>query len=279
VPLLDGPYLHDTDGKIRTIYRCDSCGQLSGDLYDAGKFDSYYASLPDDYHCVHDRETSRYQRILGLVREQPVKRVLDIGCGSGTFLAMLPPEIERFGIEPARAAAELARAKGINLVQYDDLSRPELRNTFDIVTAIDIVEHTADLQELRRYLATALHPGGIAIILTGNAESFPARLLGRYWYYLNYAEHITAFSPHSMQTWLQPDFSEIKCARAAHHRLTNRERLAVIRAWVLFPAKWVLRKILPPGLRMYAALYLPRDHMLVRAVRDQLKPETPIDVD
>jgi SAM-dependent methyltransferase len=269
VPLVDGPYQHDKDVKPRTIYRCDSCGHLSAGIDDTAKYANYYASLSDDYHCDHDREQSRYRRILGLFPTRSLKRVLDIGCGSGTFLAMLPPEVERFGIEPSKAAADLARAKGIQIVQYDDLARPELQNTFDIVTAIDVVEHAPNLQELRRHLATALRPGGTAIILTGDAESRSARLLGRYWYYLHFAEHITVFCPRSMQIWLRSDFSEIELTKIVHHRLNTRESLALIRSWLLFPIKCFLRKLLPTRLKMYAGLYLRGDHMLVCATRNQ----------
>lgn len=268
VPLFDGPYQHDTETKLRTIYECEACGHLSGDLHDPSRYADYYASLSDNYHCCHDYDQSRYQRILGILPKQSAMRVLDIGCGTGTFLAMLPPEAERFGIEPSRAAADRAREKGIKTIRYDDLASPELRNTFDLVTAIDVVEHTADLRELRRYISAALRPGGTVIILTGDAESRSARLLGRYWSYLNYAEHITIFCPRSMRTWLQPDFSAIELTKTDHHPLKGREALSLIRIWLLFPAKWFVRKVLPVRLDMYAVLSLPGDHMLVRAIRN-----------
>jgi SAM-dependent methyltransferase len=208
-----------------------------------------------------------------------VKRVLDVGCGSGTFLAMLPPEVERFGIEPSRAAADHARAKGIQIVQFNDLTKPELRNTFDVVTAIDVVEHTTNLEEFRRYIAAALRPGGTAIVLTGDAESKSARLLGRFWYYLNYAEHITVFCPGSMRTWLQPDFSEIELSNVGHHNLNAREALVLTRAWLLFPIKWILRRLLPTQMNLRMAMYLPGGHMLVRAVRNQPRTrETAVNV-
>jgi SAM-dependent methyltransferase len=269
VPLFDGPYQHDSETKLRTIYECDACGHLSGDLYDPSRYADYYRSLSDSYHRCHDCDQSRYNQILGILPKQSAMRVLDIGCGTGTFLAMLPPEVERFGIEPSRAAANRAHGGGVKTIRYDDLVRPELRNTFDLVTAIDVVEHTADLREFRGYISAALRPGGTVIILTGNAESRSARFLGRYWSYLNYAEHITIFCPRSMRTWLQPDFSNIELTKTDHHPLNGRETLSLIRIWLLFPVKWLFRKVLPVRLDMYAALCLPGDHMLVRAVRNQ----------
>lgn len=269
VPLCDGPYQNDKDVKHRAIYQCNSCFHLSSDCYERGRYADYYASLPRDYHHSHDDDQSRYEQILGSLPKRPLKRVLDIGCGTGTFLAMFSSDVERFGIEPSKSAAERARAKGIEIIDYSDLERPELRNTFDLVTAIDVVEHTADLQEFRQHLTTALHPGGTVIILTGDAESRPARFLGRYWLYLNYAEHITFFSPHSMRTWLQPDFSGIELTKTDHEPLNRRLGLALIRVWLLFPLKWFLRKLLRVRLNFYAALCLPGDHMLVRAVRNR----------
>jgi SAM-dependent methyltransferase len=269
IPLVDGPYQHDhdEDESIRTIYECNECGHLSGDLYDTSRFSDYYASLADDYYSSHDYDQSRYKQILGTLPNQSVMRVLDIGCGTGTFLAMLPPGTERFGIEPSRAAANRARAEGVETIQYDDLLKPELRNTFDLVTAIDVVEHTANLLELRRYFSAALRPGGTLIILTGDAKSESARFLGRYWSYLNYAEHITIFCPRSMRTWLKADFSVTQLTKTDHHPLHLREGLSLIRIWLLFPVKWLCRKLLPMRLDMYTALWLPGDHMLVRAIR------------
>src|SRR5262249_5345122 len=96
-------------------------------------------------------------------------------------------------------------------------------------------------------------------------ESPAARLLGRYWSYLNYAEHVTVFCPDSMRTWLQRDFSAIELARTDHHS-TN--WLTIIRMWMLFPLKGTFRKVWPGCMDMHAALSLPCDHMLVRAIRD-----------
>lgn len=267
VPLSDGPYRYDKRLRSRTVYKCVLCGHLSSDAYEPSKYAEYYASLADDYHYRHDDDPSRYAQILRIVPAS-VQRVLDVGCGTGTFLGMFSSKVERFGIEPSMIAASCARAKGIEVVDYEDLARPELRSTFDLVTAIDVVEHMADLQKFLQYLTTALRPGGAAILLTGNAGSRSARLLGKYWSYLNYAEHLTCFCSSSMRLWLQCDFSQIEITSLSHHRLNTRELLALVRVWLLFPVKLLVRNRVRGRLNIYAVLALPRDHMLVRAIRN-----------
>lgn len=266
VPLLDGPHRPNKRAKDRKIYRCDLCGHLSADLYDLSQYANYYESLSTDYHYCHDFDRSRYQQILDNIPKQSVRRVLDIGCGTGTFLAMLPPDVERFGIEPARAATSSARARGVEVVEYVDLMKPELRNTFDLVTAIDVIEHIADLQHFRQHVIAALRPGGMVVLLTGNTASRSARLLGSHWSYLHYAEHVSFFSPQSMRVWLHPTFSNIELTSTNHHQLNSKEALTLLRIWLLFPGKWIFRKLFPVRLNMYTALSLPGDHMLVRAI-------------
>lgn len=267
VPLLDGPFRNSRELKLRNIYECGTCSHLAAELGDPLQYTEYYASLSNDYHRSHDLDGSRYENVLELFPKEGVRRVLDIGCGTGAFLGTLPAGIERFGIEPAIAAASEAKERGIRIIQYSDLSTPEFRNSFDVVTAIDVVEHTIDLRELRRHLGDALRRDGILIILTGNAASPAARLLGRYWSYLNFAEHTMCFSPQSIMSWLQPDFSGIRLSTADHHPLRGREYLSLIRMWAFFPLKWILQKLFPKPLNMYTALSLPKDHMIVRAVR------------
>jgi 2-polyprenyl-3-methyl-5-hydroxy-6-metoxy-1,4-benzoquinol methylase len=268
VPLVDGPHRSDKRAKDRKIYECDLCAHLSADLYDSSQYADYYESLSTEYHGSHDSDQSRYQQILDSIPNQSVKRALDIGCGTGTFLAMLPPDVERFGIEPSRAAARYAQVQGVKIVGYADLMTPDLRNTFDLVTAIDVIEHISDLQSFHQHAIAALRPGGILVLLTGNTASRSARWLGSYWSYLHYAEHVSFFSPQSIRSWLQPDFSDIKLTSTDHHRLNSKEALALLRIWLLFPAKWFLRKLLPVRLNMFTALSLPGDHMIVRAIRN-----------
>ncbi len=82
-------------------------------------------------------------------------RVLDAGCGSGRNLV----ELARFGpvagIELRPQAAAVAERRGIGDVRVGPVeSLPWEDGVFDLVTCLDVLEHTADdgvtLRELRR---------------------------------------------------------------------------------------------------------------------------------
>lgn len=88
-------------------------------------------------------------------------RVLDAGCGSGRTMVDLQRYGDVVGIELSEDAAEIARSRGCGEVvggRVEEL--PWDADTFDLITCLDVIEHTPDdrlaLSELRR----VSKPGG-----------------------------------------------------------------------------------------------------------------------
>ncbi|MDQ6775783.1 MAG: class I SAM-dependent methyltransferase [Actinomycetota bacterium] len=82
-------------------------------------------------------------------------RVLDAGCGSGRTLEDLRAYGEVSGIELSELAAEHARKRDLGEVHVGRVeSLPWEDDCFDLVTCLDVLEHTPDdlvaLRELRR---------------------------------------------------------------------------------------------------------------------------------
>ena len=127
----------------------------------------------------HPRVYERFQRLLGardarvrLVSEflQPWKgaRVLDVGCGTGSFLDVLPSGIEYVGFDPNRAYIEEARrrygGRGMFSCAGVGAATGELDDdSFDVVIAKSVLHHLDD-DEARHLVTTAkriLRPGGV----------------------------------------------------------------------------------------------------------------------
>jgi SAM-dependent methyltransferase len=92
-------------------------------------------------------------------------RVLDAGCGSGRTLEDLAPYGEVHGIELDPDAAAFAASRGYGEVKVGRLEElPWEPDTFDLITCLDVIEHTADdrltLTELRR----VCKPGGRLLV-------------------------------------------------------------------------------------------------------------------
>lgn len=97
------------------------------------------------------------RRVLGAVldgvRLPAGARVLDAGCGSGRTLDELARLGEAHGMELNPAGVAAARARGHHVLEGRVEAIPYEDASFDLVTCLDVIEHTDDvaaLRELRR---------------------------------------------------------------------------------------------------------------------------------
>ncbi len=83
-------------------------------------------------------------------------RVLDVGCGTGANLEMLANFGEAEGVDVSDDALEFCKAKGLKVHKGLAEELPFEDESFDIVTALDVVEHLDDdvagLKEMHRVL-------------------------------------------------------------------------------------------------------------------------------
>ena len=93
----------------------------------------------------------RYRKIAEMLPHGA--RVLDIGCGDGTFGAHITqarPDCRYFGVDISKTSVEQARERGISC-QTIDSSRP-LREQLDLdadcITMMEVLEHVHDAEDL-----------------------------------------------------------------------------------------------------------------------------------
>jgi 2-polyprenyl-6-hydroxyphenyl methylase/3-demethylubiquinone-9 3-methyltransferase len=145
-------------------------------------------------------------------------RMLDIGCGGGLLsepLARLGADM--VGADPAEPNIEAARlhaADGGLAIDYRATTAEALAEAgerFDVVLAMEVVEHVADLNLFVELTGAMVKPGGLMIAATLNRtlKSFALAIVG--------AEYVLRWLPRGTHQWdkfVTPNELEIALARA-----------------------------------------------------------------
>lgn len=143
----------------------------------------------------NEQERNDWRLAAGWVRRVGAASVVDIGCFDGGFLDLLPDSITKSGVEINPGAAERAANRGIRIVAADLHDLKTVDETFDVVSAFDVIEHVHDPRAFLASLASATSPGGHIVIATGNLDAPTWRLMGNSYLYSWFLEHIAFVSP------------------------------------------------------------------------------------
>ena len=208
---LVGDY-HITTGHVENVW-CRRCGggwnrlmMADADLaaFYAGYTKKTASSEEDDLLFGTDEAevetlTDSQARFLASHVHDADGRVLDVGCGKGSFLrgfARLHPSWRCVGVEPSREEADLARqGGGIQVVEGMFGSVALEPGSFDLVAIMHVLEHVSRPVETLRELHRLLRPGGRVFIEVPN----PCDL--NMFYDLLLFEHLHHFTPETL-AWL-----------------------------------------------------------------------------
>jgi SAM-dependent methyltransferase len=94
----------------------------------------------------------------------PHARLLDAGCGSGRTLDELARYGRVSGVDLSPQAVAAARVRGhddVQIARVEDL--PFADATFDVVTCLDVIEHTPDDRATLAELLRVARPGGLLL--------------------------------------------------------------------------------------------------------------------
>ena len=160
------------------------------------KFNPVRLAYIRDAACKHfERNPKQLDCLKGL-------RILDIGCGGGILcepLARLGAAVT--GADPAEkniAAAQVHAEHGGLSIDYRATTAEALADAgerFDIVLAMEVVEHVADVPLFVASCAEMVKPGGLMIAATLNRtlKSFALAIVG--------AEYILGWLPRGTHSW------------------------------------------------------------------------------
>ena len=160
--------------------------------------------------------------IIELSRIKGEGKVLDIGCGNGSLLDLLPPSLEKYGVEIAESAVAEAKTKNIKVFSMP-WELAEFDCQFDLIIALDFLEHITDPWFSFKKMVDFLRPDGLLVIETGNADSFIARSLKEDWGYVALFGHLCALSTKALIFYSEnANVRVLKIAKGNHYRINPR---------------------------------------------------------
>lgn len=156
-----------------------------------------------------DWDASAIKEMLKTESQKP--KLLDIGCGMGLFLWKAKKAgFNAEGIELSPFAADFVRSKGIPVRDKSIYEEKLPENHYDAITLKEVIEHLPDPKRAFENIYSALKPGGVLFITTGNYDSPERKLKGKDWFYFMPEGHIFIFSNKTMTNYLNKiGFSQI----------------------------------------------------------------------
>ena len=201
---------HYATGERFDLVRCERCGFIcTQDFPDEAEIGRYYESadyvshsdtrrglMNKVYHLVRRLMLARKADMVeGLVPPRDGRRVLDIGCGTGYFLATMKERgWQTLGVEKNALARESATTH-FGLTTLSDLREVSTDERFDVISLWHVMEHLQDLQFVFARLRTLLAEGGALVVALPNCSSYDAAYYGADWGAYDVPRHLWHFEP------------------------------------------------------------------------------------
>jgi SAM-dependent methyltransferase len=242
-----------------TLVDCGGCGfRFTNPAPSAEEIGPYY--LSDDYISHSNTRKGLVSRVYQWVRRRAIRQkanqleretglrsgaILDVGCGTGEFLA----EMKRrgwstLGLEPSPAARTQAQQNH----QLDVRPPTELfalgPQSFDVITLWHVLEHVHTLNEYVAQLHALLKPNGLLVVAVPNATSHDAQHYGPHWAAWDVPRHLYHFSKDSMTRLMARHGFAVATAELmpwdAYYvaLLSEKYRTGRTRYWAAFWAGW-----------------------------------------
>ena len=198
-------------GERFAIDACTSCrlGWTHPRPEDLGRYygDGYYGGRHG--FTARFRAAWRLRRVASTAGAANGRRLLDVGCGEGTFLAAARDA--GWTVAGSEGHAGPARSAGLDV--RDSIEACSDLAPFACVTLWHSLEHLPDPRETMERARSLMSGDGIFIAAVPNARGLQASAFGADWLHLDVPRHLVHFDPESLA------------------RMLVRAGFAVVRSW------------------------------------------------
>jgi 2-polyprenyl-3-methyl-5-hydroxy-6-metoxy-1,4-benzoquinol methylase len=170
-----------------SVYRCERCGCMwhvpiaqSSVLYQSNEYRESMGeevSL-EEFHAKHDIEILDKLNYTGTGAYRG-KVYMDVGCGGGGLTDYISGVASKAVlVEPNKSFSLLLQEKGYEVYSYPEDALSIYRNSIEVLTAYDVIEHVKDPQGFMQTIFELLAPNGKAFIGTPTEYPVLRELLG-----------------------------------------------------------------------------------------------------
>lgn len=198
------------------LVECRKCGLLylnprpieeqSGAFYENDAYNPFISAKTEKntFDRLYDRIRKHNNRSKRKLIERHLSgpgRLLDVGCGTGEFLAeMASVGWQVRGIErDAKAAAYAVEKLRVNVVRGTLDSMPSVEASFDVVTMWHVLEHVYNPHKTLMQIRDLLKEGGLLVVAVPNAHSLDAKIYQQNWVAYDAPRHLQHFNFKSLR--------------------------------------------------------------------------------
>jgi len=203
-------------GQEFVMQRCNSCGFMFinprptqeeiGKYYQTSDYISHNADKSDLVSRVYRsaRRFSVKHKFRMVASHIQGEKILDIGCGTGEFLAYCKKKkFEVYGIEPNEQARNFAIVHNQVQVGADIGYMEGLGVRFSCITMWHVLEHVHLLNETITKIKRMLSQHGVLIIAVPNCKSYDAGHYKQYWAAYDVPRHLSHFNTTSFTALME----------------------------------------------------------------------------
>ncbi|HTW32446.1 MAG TPA: class I SAM-dependent methyltransferase [Candidatus Sulfotelmatobacter sp.] len=186
-------------GRSFDVLKCDVCGVGVTNPF-PDRLQPHYAGYYGGRHSITEKlcMNRRIALVTKMAGAGEGRRLLDVGCGEGTFLQAARDH--GWNVVGTELNPEPGRALGLDV--FDSLDEAAKHGPYSCVTLWHSLEHMADPRSVIAKIRSLVADDGIVVIAVPDFEGFQSKTFRGNWLHLDVPRHLYHFTATSIDRML-----------------------------------------------------------------------------